>query len=32
VGPRLGEALALRVAHAFQGVTDWHERLPPAAG
>lgn len=31
VGPHLGEALVLRVAHAFQAVSDWHERRPPAA-
>lgn len=30
VGPRLGEALALRVAHGLQTVTDWHLRRPPA--
>jgi aspartyl-tRNA(Asn)/glutamyl-tRNA(Gln) amidotransferase subunit A len=31
VGPRLGEATVLRAAHAFQGVTDWHERRPALA-
>jgi aspartyl-tRNA(Asn)/glutamyl-tRNA(Gln) amidotransferase subunit A len=31
VGPRLGEAAVLRVAHSFQQVTDWHERRPPLA-
>jgi aspartyl-tRNA(Asn)/glutamyl-tRNA(Gln) amidotransferase subunit A len=30
-GRRLGEATVLRVAHAFQGETDWHERRPPDA-
>jgi aspartyl-tRNA(Asn)/glutamyl-tRNA(Gln) amidotransferase subunit A len=24
------EALALRIGHAYQRETDWHERLPPA--
>jgi aspartyl-tRNA(Asn)/glutamyl-tRNA(Gln) amidotransferase subunit A len=24
------EALALRIGHAYQEATDWHERLPPA--
>ena len=28
VGPRLGEAAVLAAAHAFQQVTDWHERRP----
>jgi aspartyl-tRNA(Asn)/glutamyl-tRNA(Gln) amidotransferase subunit A len=28
-GRRLAEATVLRVAHAFQQVTDWHERRPP---
>ncbi|MFN8187662.1 MAG: amidase [Gaiellales bacterium] len=31
VGPRLADALVLRAAHAFQRVTDWHERLPPGS-
>jgi aspartyl-tRNA(Asn)/glutamyl-tRNA(Gln) amidotransferase subunit A len=31
VGPRLGEATALRAAHAFQRATDWHERRPELA-
>jgi aspartyl-tRNA(Asn)/glutamyl-tRNA(Gln) amidotransferase subunit A len=30
-GRRLGEATVLRVAHAFQQRTDWHERRPPDA-
>jgi aspartyl-tRNA(Asn)/glutamyl-tRNA(Gln) amidotransferase subunit A len=28
VGRRLGEETVLRVAHAFQEATDWHERRP----
>lgn len=28
-GRRLGEATVLRAAHAFQQLTDWHERRPP---
>jgi aspartyl-tRNA(Asn)/glutamyl-tRNA(Gln) amidotransferase subunit A len=28
-GRRLGEATVLRVAHAFQQATDWHEQRPP---
>lgn len=31
VGSRLGEGTVLRTAHAFQGVTDWHERRPALA-
>jgi len=31
VGPAMADALVLRVAHAFQGVTDWHRRRPPLA-
>lgn len=30
-GRRLAEAVVLRAAHAFQRVTDWHERRPPLA-
>jgi aspartyl-tRNA(Asn)/glutamyl-tRNA(Gln) amidotransferase subunit A len=30
VGRSRGEATVLRAAHAYQGVTDWHERRPPA--
>jgi aspartyl-tRNA(Asn)/glutamyl-tRNA(Gln) amidotransferase subunit A len=26
------EALALRIGQAYQQATDWHERMPPAAG
>jgi aspartyl-tRNA(Asn)/glutamyl-tRNA(Gln) amidotransferase subunit A len=29
VGGRFAEATVLRAAHAFQQVTDWHERRPP---
>lgn len=29
VGKLFGEAEALRVAHAYQGATDFHERHPP---
>lgn len=33
VGPRFGEETLLRAAHAFQRVTDWHDRRPaPATG
>jgi aspartyl-tRNA(Asn)/glutamyl-tRNA(Gln) amidotransferase subunit A len=28
-GRRFDEATVLRAAHAFQSVTDWHERKPP---
>ncbi len=28
-GRRLGEATVLRAAHAYQQITDWHERRPP---
>jgi aspartyl-tRNA(Asn)/glutamyl-tRNA(Gln) amidotransferase subunit A len=31
VGRRRAEATVLRAAHAFQQVTDWHERRPAAA-
>jgi aspartyl-tRNA(Asn)/glutamyl-tRNA(Gln) amidotransferase subunit A len=30
-GRRLAEATVLRAAHAYQQVTDWHERRPPVA-
>ena len=30
VGRPRGEETVLRAAHAYQGVTDWHERRPPA--
>jgi aspartyl-tRNA(Asn)/glutamyl-tRNA(Gln) amidotransferase subunit A len=29
IGPHLGEALLLKVAHHFQRATDWHSRIPP---
>ena len=29
MGPRWGEAIAFRVAHAFQDATPWHTRRPP---
>ncbi len=32
VGPRFAEATVLRLAHAFQTVTDWHQQRPPIAG
>jgi aspartyl-tRNA(Asn)/glutamyl-tRNA(Gln) amidotransferase subunit A len=28
MGPALGEERLLRAAHAYQQVTDWHERVP----
>jgi Asp-tRNA(Asn)/Glu-tRNA(Gln) amidotransferase A subunit family amidase len=28
VAPPLAEARLLKVAHYFQKVTDWHERMP----
>jgi aspartyl-tRNA(Asn)/glutamyl-tRNA(Gln) amidotransferase subunit A len=28
VGPRFGENTVLRAAHAFQRLTDWHDRRP----
>ncbi|MFO1427086.1 MAG: amidase [Steroidobacteraceae bacterium] len=31
VGRPFAEGLLLRVAAAYQGMTDWHERLPPVA-
>jgi amidase len=31
VGPRLSEALLLRVGHSFQQVTDWHTHHPEPA-
>ena len=30
-GRRLGEAIALKVAHAYEQATDWHTRVPPMA-
>ena len=32
VGSRFAEATVLRAAHAYQQVTDWHERRPPIVG
>ena len=32
VGRRFEEATVLRLAHAYQALTDWHERRPPLAG
>ncbi len=32
VGARHGEQTVLRAGHAFQRVTDWHERRPPEPG
>jgi aspartyl-tRNA(Asn)/glutamyl-tRNA(Gln) amidotransferase subunit A len=31
VGPRLGEARVLSLAHAYEQATDWHRREPPIA-
>lgn len=31
MGPPLGEAMLLRIAHAYQQRTDWHTRRPPLA-
>jgi aspartyl-tRNA(Asn)/glutamyl-tRNA(Gln) amidotransferase subunit A len=28
VGPHFSEARVLSAAHAFQGATDWHSRIP----
>jgi aspartyl-tRNA(Asn)/glutamyl-tRNA(Gln) amidotransferase subunit A len=28
IGPSFGEEILLRLAHAYQQVTDWHTRLP----
>ena len=27
-GPRLGESIVLALAHAYEQVTDWHNRMP----
>ena len=32
VGPHFGEAALLNFAHQYQQATDWHRRMPPAAG
>ncbi len=29
IGPRLSEATLLRIAHAYQQVTQWHDKRPP---
>jgi aspartyl-tRNA(Asn)/glutamyl-tRNA(Gln) amidotransferase subunit A len=29
IGPRLGEARVLALAHAYEQATDWHRREPP---
>jgi aspartyl-tRNA(Asn)/glutamyl-tRNA(Gln) amidotransferase subunit A len=31
IGPRLGEARVLALAHAYEQATDWHRREPPIA-
>jgi aspartyl-tRNA(Asn)/glutamyl-tRNA(Gln) amidotransferase subunit A len=31
VGPRLGEARVLALAHAYEQATEWHRREPPIA-
>jgi aspartyl-tRNA(Asn)/glutamyl-tRNA(Gln) amidotransferase subunit A len=31
VGPRLGEARVLALAHAYEQATEWHRREPPLA-
>jgi aspartyl-tRNA(Asn)/glutamyl-tRNA(Gln) amidotransferase subunit A len=31
VAPPFADALALRVGHAYQQVTDWHTRVPQLA-
>jgi aspartyl-tRNA(Asn)/glutamyl-tRNA(Gln) amidotransferase subunit A len=30
IGPHFAEERLLAAAHAWQGATDWHRRLPPA--
>jgi aspartyl-tRNA(Asn)/glutamyl-tRNA(Gln) amidotransferase subunit A len=30
IGPRLGEARVLALAHAYEQATEWHRREPPA--
>ena len=30
VGPKLGEAVIIRTADAYQNATDWHRRMPTA--
>jgi aspartyl-tRNA(Asn)/glutamyl-tRNA(Gln) amidotransferase subunit A len=31
-GPRFGEGIVLRFAHAFEQATDWHKHKPALAG
>jgi aspartyl-tRNA(Asn)/glutamyl-tRNA(Gln) amidotransferase subunit A len=31
VAPRMGDALALRIAHAYEQATSWHKQLSPIA-
>jgi aspartyl-tRNA(Asn)/glutamyl-tRNA(Gln) amidotransferase subunit A len=31
IGPSFGDGLALRVAHAYERASDWHQRRPPLA-
>ena len=31
VGKPFDELTILRIAHQYQGKTDWHQRLPPGA-
>jgi hypothetical protein len=31
VAAPFADALALRVGHAYQQVTDWHRQVPPLA-
>lgn len=30
-GPPAGEAVVLRIAHAYEQITEWHTRRPPSA-
>ena len=30
IGRPFAEELVLRAGHAYQSVTDWHERMPPS--
>jgi aspartyl-tRNA(Asn)/glutamyl-tRNA(Gln) amidotransferase subunit A len=32
IGPAFGESAVLNFAHQYQLTTDWHRRVPPAAG
>ena len=31
IGPRLGDAQVLRVAHAYEAATAWHAQMPPSS-